>query len=79
MNLPASIDGAAFKDAQNQYTYVLWAKTTQDQSEAASAIYAFPGSIASGSMEARDWNYSSTGITNQVNSQNIALTGSPIS
>ena len=78
LNLPEGVDGAAFRDELNNYTYVLWAKTSIDQSEAANATYAFPASIASGTMEAKAWNYSVTGTTTQVNAQNIVLTGSPI-
>lgn len=78
MNLPEGVDGAAFKDATNNYTYVLWAVTSIDRSEVANATYSFPGSISAGSMESKAWNYSNTGNTAQISSQNIALTGSPI-
>ncbi len=41
LNLPSNIRGGAFKDSNNNYIYVLWAKTTTDQSESASASYTF--------------------------------------
>ncbi len=46
--LPSNIRGAAFVDNGGNYTYVLWAKTTIDQSESASASYTFPSGIYGG-------------------------------
>ncbi len=76
--LPAGADGAAFKDSSGVYTYVLWAKTTIDQSEAASATYSFPANLPNGSFRQRNWDYSKTLIESQAPAQQIALTGSPI-
>jgi hypothetical protein len=78
LSLPSRVSGAAFVDNQNNYTYVLWATTTVDQSENASAIYSFPTNIATGQMEAKAWDYSETGQLNMVNAQNISLNGAPV-
>ena len=79
LNLPATIGGGAFRDAIGNYVYVLWAKTTIDKSEAASAVYSFPaGANVAPLVNKRDWNYSITSITTSMPSQNIALTGSPV-
>ena len=45
MNLPAGVAGHAFRKADGSYMYMLWAKTTIDQSEAANANYSFPASF----------------------------------
>ena len=73
LNLPATIRGVAFKDASGNYTYALWAVTSVDESEAASATYTFPFAF---SGTRRDWDYSSTGISPAVG-QTVSLTGSP--
>ncbi|HEY0678626.1 MAG TPA: T9SS type A sorting domain-containing protein [Chitinophagaceae bacterium] len=78
MNLPSNVGGGAFKDAAGSYVYVLWAKTTTDQSEAASAVYNFPAGLTSAQLNKREWNFSSTGTGSTVASTNISLTGSPV-
>jgi hypothetical protein len=64
LNLPASVDGGAFKDAFGKYVYALWAKTTTDMSEAASATVTLPSCIR------KEWNYADTrqgtGVLGQV-------------
>ena len=79
MNLPSSIEGAAFRDGAGDYTYVLWAKTTTDQSEISSASYSFPASMnVAPEFTKREWDYSYTGIGTPISSSNITLTASPI-
>lgn len=79
LNLPANIEGAAFKDNLGGYIYVLWAKTTIDLSEAASATYSFPAAVnVAPELQKRTWDYSSSGVTTVVQAANIALTGTPI-
>ncbi len=78
MNLPNSIDGAAFKGADGKYQYVLWAKTTQDLSEYASATYSFPASFNIGQLKRQEWNASFTGNSQLVGPNNLQLTGRPI-
>ncbi len=78
MNMPASVNGAAFSDGSGNYTYVIWAKTTVDRSETAAATYSFPTAFNIGTMTKRAWDNSLTNATSTVSSQSIALTGSPI-
>jgi len=77
MNLPSTVDGGAFLDPDGNYTYVLWAKTTVDQSEVANASYAFPASLNVNYLEERNWEYSETFESAQVDPSNIQLTGEP--
>ncbi len=78
MNLPSGTDGGAFIDAAGNYIYVLWAVTTEDQSENASATYSFPGSFGLSQVFKREWDYCETNSTQTIGSTNIALTGRPI-
>ena len=76
--LPSNVNGAAFKDDAGNYVYVLWAKTTTDMSEAASATYSFPAGLVSAQLTKKEWNFSSTNTSSNISSTNIALTGAPI-
>lgn len=79
MNLPNDVEGGAFIDDLGNYTYALWAKTTLDKSEAASATYSFPNSSNSSELTAFPWNYSydeTQQFTTSTNS--IELTGAPL-
>lgn len=79
MNLPANIGGAAFTDSIGTVVYVLWAKTTTDLSEAATAVYSFPVDMnVSPLLSRREWNFSVTGATSVIPSVNIPLTGTPV-
>lgn len=83
MNLPANIGGAAFVDSVGVYTYVIWAKTTVDLSEAASATFSFPSNLGITLLQKKEWNSSACTDTkscasNYVSTQNIALTAAPI-
>ncbi|HEU0109583.1 MAG TPA: carbohydrate-binding protein, partial [Flavisolibacter sp.] len=78
LNLPSSVDGGAFRGSDGKYVYVLWAKTTTDLSENASATYSFPSVIMlSGKTERKEWNYSKTNTSLTIDQTNISLTGSP--
>ncbi len=78
MNLPASVDGAAFQDAAGNFIFVLWAKTEIDKSENASATYSFPASFGISQLHRRTWNFSQTGQFTVVSPNNIPLTGAPV-
>jgi len=78
MNIPSNMNGAAFKDANGAYTYVLWAKTTLDLNETAAATYNFPAGLVSGQLNKKQWDYSNTTTNTVISSANIALTGTPI-
>lgn len=78
LTLPASVGGGAFKTKQGKSIYVLWAKTTIDNSETASATYTFPASFSLASLEKRAWDFSQTGTTTALSASGIALTDTPI-
>lgn len=78
MNLPDEIDGAAFLGPDDKYTYVLWAKTTIDQSEEAAASYSFPIDFNISTLEKRDWDFSETETVTEISANMIALTASPV-
>ena len=73
LNLPTTVRGAAFKDSNNMYTYALWAVTSIDKSESASASYTFPFTF---SGTRREWDFSATNQSTTAG-QTVALTGSP--
>ena len=73
LNLPSTVRGAAFRDSSGMYTYALWATTSVDESEAASATYTFPFSFTG---TRREWDYSSTGNATTAG-QTVTLNGSP--
>jgi hypothetical protein len=78
MNLPSTVNGAAFANGSGSFTYIIWAKTTTDRSEVASATYSFPTTFNIGTMTKRAWDNSLTNSTATISSQSIVLTGSPI-
>lgn len=78
MQMPDNIRGGAFKSPTKGYTYVLWAVTNQDRSEAAEASYTFPASMNLRTLHSRAWDFASRGITTVVSADDIQLTGSPI-
>lgn len=79
MNLPGNIGGAAFGDGIGNYVYSLWAKTTVDKSESATATYTFPAAMSVAPLlYRRAWDYSQTAQTQTIPSSNIALTGTPV-
>lgn len=78
LHLPDNVRGAAFEDEQGKWTFVLWAATTLDQSEAASATYAFPPEFNLDYLDQKEWHYSESGAHVLVNARQIKLTGSPV-
>jgi PKD repeat protein len=78
LNLPASLDGAAFKHPEGYYTYALWAKTVVDQSEVASVNYSFPTNLTTATLLRRGWDYSHTGSTQVYAPTGIQLYGTPV-
>jgi PKD repeat protein len=78
LNLPMGVEGFAFKDLQGKYTYILWARTTTDNSEVASKTYSFPLSLNVSTLFQKNWDWSVTLTQTSTGSQNIALTGTPI-
>ena len=78
LNLPQGVRGAAFNDGNDNYTYVLWAETTIDQSEVASANYTFPTGLGFDKLHRYHWDYSRSNLLETTTSlSNIALTATP--
>jgi len=78
LNLPATIDGGAFKDSNGEYTYALWAVCQTDDSEVSSATYSFPAGTFQSNISVKAWDFSVTGQESITSSQNVALGGSPL-
>ena len=76
--LPAGVKGGAFIDEDGNYTYVLWAETSIDNSEEADAVYDFPASLGVSNLIKKEWDFGSTGERTGIASTNITLTGAPI-
>lgn len=75
--LPENIGGAVFRKGEH-LTYILWAKTTLDRSETASAVYHFPPDLGLRFLEAKPWDYSRNNNAYLVNARQVYLTGSPV-
>ncbi|MCC6692147.1 MAG: T9SS type A sorting domain-containing protein [Chitinophagaceae bacterium] len=79
LNLPANVDGAVFRNNAGENMYVLWAKTTANNSEAATANFSIPpGAEGTPHLYKYEWNYSASGTVSDILKDNIALTGSPV-
>ncbi|MFT4024299.1 MAG: PKD domain-containing protein [Flavihumibacter sp.] len=77
--VPAGVDGYAFKDSKNHFRYVLWATTTTDMSESASADYTFPTEIAFSNANGYLWNFSVDRSKKTTgSSRTVKLDGSPV-
>ena len=75
LSLPSGVEGAAFHSPKSgDFIYVLWAKTSIDLSEVASATFTIPASIKADKLNITYWNGAST----EVNGRTIDLTGSPV-
>ena len=73
LQLPDAVDGAAFYDADQQdYIYVLWAKTS-GATETASGRYTFPAAMGIENATQFDWQNRQTSIT-----ATVTLTGTPV-
>lgn len=78
MNVPANARGYAFKRNDGSFVYALWAYTTEDLSEQASASYSFPGGLGLVDLVKYNWDWSYSGQTSIVSSQNIQLDATPV-
>jgi len=75
LSLSSGVEGAAFHSSKTgDFVYVLWAKTSQDLSEVASATFTFPASIRADKLNITSWN----GTITEINGRTISLTGSPV-
>ncbi len=77
LNLPGSLSGGAFTNATDTL-FILWAKTSVDSSEAASATYAFPAAFGFDTLFQMYWDHSLTSDTTLVLAGSVTLTGTPI-
>ncbi len=78
LQIPDRIDGAAFRNTNTgELWYVLWAKTSLDQSEKADAVYNFPDNLNFTYIKRREWDFSKTKTESWVSWRNVSLTGSP--
>ena len=75
---PAGARAYAFRRGDGTYVYALWAETTEDLSEAASATYSFPAALGLTTLTRHAWDFSSTGATTQISAAGIALDATPI-
>lgn len=78
LNLPNHIDGGAFVDSNGQYTYVLWAKTTEDNSELARTTYEFSSRTPVDYLKVKSWDHSRTQLPNIIHPKLLELTGDPV-
>jgi hypothetical protein len=78
LQLPPNVRGAAFRNANGNRSYALWAVTSVDNSEEASATYAFPEALQQRYFTVKPWHYSRTGLTQLVSARQIKLSGSPV-
>lgn len=78
LQLPATVGGGAFRSANGSYTYVLWAKTDTDRSEAAAANYSFPADMGIGWVKLRKWDFSKTGEIELLPASGLTLNAAPI-
>ncbi len=78
LNLPASMDGGAFRKTNGEYVYCLWAKTVIDRSEQASATYSFPADFNLNSVFVREWDFAFTGGQEEISASNISFNARPV-
>ncbi len=78
LNLSDAVDGAAFKNLEGRYKYVLWAKTTKDRSETAARNFVFPAELKIQGVNLYRWNHSITDESQFKVGSNILLQGEPV-
>lgn len=78
MNLSAGARGYAFRRPDGSYVYAIWAKTTDDLSENASATYSFPASFGLTTVTRYNWDYGYSNASQVVAPSNIQLNARPI-
>jgi PKD repeat protein len=78
LNLSATQRGAAFKNANGKYTYVLWAATNTDMQEYSKDSMNLPNSFNINTLYKREWSFSVDKKVTTIASKNIQLSGTPI-
>jgi hypothetical protein len=75
--LPAGVRGGAFSGL-NDTLFVLWTKTSIDNSEQASANYTFPNSLNVSKLNRWAWDFSATKDTAAIDGKTVELSGAPV-
>lgn len=78
LKLPTGINGGVFRNDIGETVYVVWAETTQDQSEEARAILNLTKSTGVRKFVQKYWHSSETKDSMLVEGKQINLTGAPI-
>ncbi|MGI4873799.1 MAG: hypothetical protein ACRYFX_21780 [Janthinobacterium lividum] len=76
LRLPAGVAGAAFGSGPRR-VFVLWARTTTDQSEVARATYSFPAAWHLPGLLRYEWNQVPGAAAQPSPAQGVVLTGAP--
>jgi hypothetical protein len=75
LNLPVTVNGGAFYSAATgDYVYALWARTSKDMDETASATFTFPPALNVTKMVSISWDEKETVVSGSA----IRLTGDPV-
>jgi len=78
LQLPHFIRGGAFGNATGEYRYVLWARTQEDRSEEATALFQFPTAWNIKGYLQHHWDYSDHGESTYQEGAKIQLNGQPL-
>ncbi|PHN02461.1 T9SS type A sorting domain-containing protein [Flavilitoribacter nigricans] len=78
LELSGKVRGAAFVREGRDPVFVLWAKTTKDESESASFRYDFPDGVLTGEVEIRPWHYSKSQAVDYADAGSVPLNGNPV-
>jgi len=78
LQLPPTVRGYAWRRANGSHVYALWARTTEDMSEAAAAVYSLPAALQTAYCQRYAWDYGYTGIFDLVSPNNLQLTARPL-
>jgi len=80
LNAPPGVRAYAFRQNNGDYTYALWAETTEDQQEYARADFEFPSSVVgNATLTGYKWDHSYSGDQTTARAgQTIRLTETPI-
>lgn len=77
LELPEGVGGVAFKKNQDR-RYVLWAITTKDKNENATAVYSLPEGLNTPYFKVMKWDWSETGFSTILSSNELSLHGDPV-
>ncbi|NJK83281.1 MAG: hypothetical protein HC912_05150 [Saprospiraceae bacterium] len=78
LKLPEGINGGAFRSEIGEMVYVLWAETTEDQSEAVNRTLNLTKTTGVRKFVQKYWHTSQTQDSSLVEGKQIQLTGAPI-